>query len=325
MIRALHIALKNPSTSFIAVIDLHLAANKGAAREENSDRISNVHWVPSLNLETTHPYHGRSEYLVWGSIERPAIMSTVSFFSLLARLSHTPEHLSPFRFDIIQKFKASRSVRSRISKHRPARTYETGVAVGTFAIALDLSVLHLPFFVELVATEWSFKASTEKDDQRFMDGVTEGFERSFEETEPRAFEHFVESLRNFLDATKHPGTLAPAAEAISHQDPVVEGVDAGADYPRIKLEDDMEDEMGEDMVDEVNDMGDDMDVEQSIPDKAYDMDWTNIKPEHDGEIPQHNIPASKVPRVGQWKEIGGYGPWTLRLYDTGMPAGRNMS
>ena len=209
--------------------------------------------------------------------------------------------------------------------------------MGTFATALDLSIPHLSFFVELVVTEWSFKASTEKDDQRFMNGVMEGFERFFEETEPRAFEHFVGSLQNFLNTTKHPGTLAPAAEAISRQDHDIKCRNAGnhdsvvqdasvpqwrADYPKIKLEDDMEEDMAEDMGD---DMGDDMDVEQSIPDKACDMDWTNIKPEHDGEIPQHNIPASKVPRVGQWKEIEGYGPWTLRLYDTGMPAGRNMS
>ncbi|KAL8792978.1 MAG: hypothetical protein Q9195_004382 [Heterodermia aff. obscurata] len=158
-----------------------------------------------------------------------------------------------------------------------------------------------------------------------MDGVNEGFQRPFEETEPRTFEKFVESVQSFLSRTNHSGTLTPAVEAIDHQNHAAESVKAEkhdsvgqdvfvpqwrVDCPKIKLEDDMDDNVEDEMV-----------MERSIADKPRDMDWTNIKSEHDDGIPHPGVPASKVPRIGQWKEIGGYGPWTLRLYDTGMSAG----
>lgn len=307
--------MKNPTTSLIAVIDLHQAASRSAIQV--SHQISNVHWVPSLNLETYHQYHGRSEYLVWGSIEEHAIISTVKFSSFLARLSHTPGHLRLFRFDIIRKFKAMRSVHLHISRHRPLRTYESGVATGVFANALALEAVHLSSLVEHIKTQWNFKRSSRKDDQGFMDGVKEGFHSSFEETEPCTFEQFLESLQSFLSGTDHPDTLTPAVGAIDPPNHVVEGVKAEnhdsvvqdvsvtqrrADTPKIKLEDDMV-------------------MEKSIVDEPCDMDWSKIKSEHDDGIPHPDVPASKVPRIGQWKEIGGHGPWTLRLYDTGMPAG----
>ena len=303
LLRALHIAVKNPNTSLIAVIDLH--------------QIDNVHWVPSLNLKTYHQYHGRSEYLIWGSIEEQAIISTVTFSSFLARLSNTPGHLRLFRFDIIQKFKAMRSVCLHISRHRRLRTYSTGVATGVFANALALEAVHLSSLVEHIKTQWNFKRSSSKDDQAFMDGVQEGFHRSFEETEPSTFEQFLESLETFLSGADHSDTLTLAVGAIDPPNHAVEGVEAEnhdsvvqdvsvtqrrADTPKLKLEDDTV-------------------MKKSIVDEPCDMDWCNIKSEHDDEIPHPDVPASIVPRIGQWKEIGGYGPWTLRLYDTGMPAG----
>ena len=47
LVRALHVALKNPSTSSIAVIDLHRASHV----TEPSDSLSRVHWITSLGLK----------------------------------------------------------------------------------------------------------------------------------------------------------------------------------------------------------------------------------------------------------------------------------
>lgn len=50
LIRSIHIALKTPSTSRIAIIDLHKAGSVGTLRGD-SNSLPNIHWVDALGLK----------------------------------------------------------------------------------------------------------------------------------------------------------------------------------------------------------------------------------------------------------------------------------
>ena len=290
LIRCLNIAYRNPTTSQIAVIDLHQAGSIGAFQNDANAQ-PKIHRVQSLNLNTGYTYTGGTEFLIWGAIEECSIISTISLAALLSHLSSVPEHYDLFRLEAIRKAKSTLAIHPILSKNRLPQTWDTGLAVGKLAQSLKIPCDFLHHFVRLVVFEWKFLSTRSKLNEAFLEGVHSEYEanQSITTNQHRPFEHFFDSLQQFIDSPS----------SVEHSLP---------DCPNVCLPDNCGRGLGED--------NKDSEAKQCLNDGRV----LCTLPDHGGDIANQDDEVSKVHRGGQWTEMGGYGPWRLHLYDAGAPS-----
>ena len=89
------------------------------------------------------------------------------------------------------------------------QTLETGKAVGTLAQEFGVPAELVHLFVQLVVKEWKFRGDNWEKNDKFIQGVLLGFEKSEAppRAQPRVFEDFIDSLETLrgLVETEEPG------------------------------------------------------------------------------------------------------------------------
>ncbi len=181
LLGAFHRAFKMFTNPSIAVIDLELAGRLRNTQKEDSHPVA--HSVKSLKLESPDNYRGASDWLVWGEIPGPSIISCNTIADLMMFPLSTSEnegHEGPFYFEAIRSAAYSPVARAHIRKARTPLTSHNGQAVGRLLRVLGIPASHLHDAIYAVITDWEFNASRSgrwKQNNEFMKGVHKGFRK----------------------------------------------------------------------------------------------------------------------------------------------------
>jgi len=184
LLGAFHRAFKMSTNPSIAVIDLELAGRLRNTQKEDSHPVA--HSVKSLKLESPDNYRGASDWLVWGEIPGPSILSCNTIADLMMSPLSTSE--GPFYFEAIRSAAYSPIARAHIRKARTPLTSHNGQAVGRFLRVLGIPASHLHDAIYAVITDWEFNASRSgrwKQNNEFMKGVHKGFRKGTPSAEMR--------------------------------------------------------------------------------------------------------------------------------------------
>lgn len=179
LLNAFHRAFKMSANPSIAVIDLELA---GRLRNTlKKDSLPVAHSVKSLELDSPDKYRGSSDWLIWGEIPGPAIISCNAVTDIMSALPIPESEKDAFCFDTIRSSAYSPIARARIRNAggTPLTSYN-GQAVGRLLRVLGIPVSHLHDAIYAVITDWGFNASRSgrwKQNNEFMKGVRKGFRK----------------------------------------------------------------------------------------------------------------------------------------------------
>ncbi|KAF3398774.1 hypothetical protein DPV78_006330 [Talaromyces pinophilus] len=162
---AVHRALTRDQNAFVSIID--------------STQINprNIFYMKDLmgqyNIYTPG-YRGAKEYIIWGCICRPAIITSIRADELIQIANMHPDIKAALQLGVIS---GSPNCKNQLNRRLAAQTYESDFSVGK-TIGKFLRIIHLQAdYLEDVAkslnTSWSF---TSNDTGEFFRGVSQGFQ-----------------------------------------------------------------------------------------------------------------------------------------------------
>lgn len=218
-----------------------------------------------------------------------AILSTITLAQLLSSLKKYHGH---FRFEAFQKAKSTRQIYCDISRHRLSLTSETGIAIGEMAKAVQLDKDYLEHFVHLIIAEWKIKGTNWRNDNTFVEAVRKGFDNpsmSSSQSQHENFDHFMKSLEGFLSANASVGETDSALSDSLEGDSGLQGTSWGKEQT----------------------------MASNGLDKDHDQSAQKINSEPDHDAVKQETDDSKTHNPGRWRDIEGFGPWTMRVFDLG--------
>jgi hypothetical protein len=171
---AVHRALTRDQNAFVSIID------------STQIKSENIFYMKDLMQQYsvyTPGYRGAKEYVVWGSICRSAIVTSIRADELIQIANNHADIRAALQPDIIS---ASPNCKSQLHNRLAAQTFESDFAVGR-TIGKFLRIIRLqPDFLEDVSkslnTSWSFTVSD--DTAEFLRGVNQGFQTTAPPSSP---------------------------------------------------------------------------------------------------------------------------------------------
>jgi len=148
LLGAFHRAFKMSTNPSIAIIDLELARRLRNTQKEDSHPVA--HSIKSLKLKSPDNYRGASDWLVWGEIPEPSILSCNTIADLMMSSLSTSE--DSFYFEAIRSAAYSLIARAHIRKARTSLTSHNDQAVDRLLRVLDIPTSHLHDAIYAVIT-----------------------------------------------------------------------------------------------------------------------------------------------------------------------------
>lgn len=162
---AVHRALTRDQNAFVSIID---------STQINS---RNIFYMKDLMLQYniyTPGYRGAREYVIWGCICRPAIVTSIRADELVQIANMHPDIKAALQLDVIS---GSPNCKSQLNRRLAAQTFESdfsvGKTIGKFLRTIRLQSEYLEDVSKSLNTSWSFALS--EDTAEFLRGVNEGF------------------------------------------------------------------------------------------------------------------------------------------------------
>ena len=161
---AVHRALTRDQNAFVSIID--------------STQINprNIFYMKDLmgqyNIYTPG-YRGAKEYVIWGCICRPAIVTSIRADELVQIANMHPDIKAALQLDVISN---SPNCKNQLNRRLAAQTFESGFSVGK-TIGKFLRIIHLQAdYLEDVAKFLNMSWSFTDDTGEFLRGVSQGFQ-----------------------------------------------------------------------------------------------------------------------------------------------------
>ena len=220
-----------------------------------------------------------------------AIVSVVSSAQLIACIPQLPVQFDFFQLGFIRTAKATSEIRARIRKHPVPQTHGTGVVIGSLAQQFGLPADLLYPFVGTIVKEYKVTGKNREYNQDFTQGVVQGFEqnRAIYKPQNRSFEDFFESLESFAltkSQSGDPGVI-DKSDTRSH----VEKTGKAHNSPR---------------------------QEQTLEHPTAQQSFFSASEAvyGQGDCKRHDLKPLQSLGSGEWKEVQGFGSWTLRVYNS---------
>ncbi|EED16379.1 conserved hypothetical protein [Talaromyces stipitatus ATCC 10500] len=163
---AVHRALTRDKNAFVSIIDATQIKSQNIFYMKDLMQQYNI-YTPS--------YRGAKEYVVWGSICRPAIVTSVRADELLQIAEENADIKAALQLDIIS---SSPNCKSQLYNRLRLKTFDSDLAVGrtigTFLRLIRLPNDYLDDVANSLNTSWSF--TTSGDTSEFCRGVHQGFQ-----------------------------------------------------------------------------------------------------------------------------------------------------
>ena len=168
------------------------------------------------------------------------------------------------------------------------------MAIGSLAQQFGISADLLHIFVSTIVKEWKFSGRKWEDDPKFIQGVEQGFEQSRAVCKQRSscFEQFYESLESFVLTKSRLGDPVVADKSDTKSHPESTGAASNAQNP--------------------------LRQEQTLkqPAAQQSLFCASEAVYGQGDCKRHDRKPLQPSQLGKWKEVQGFGSWTIRVYDS---------
>lgn len=162
---AVHRALTRDQNAFVSIIDSTQIESESIFYMKDLMKQYNIY---------TPGYRGAKEYVVWGAICRPAIVTSIRADELVQIANTYPDIKAALQLDTIR---ASPNCKSQLHNRLALKTFESdfavGKTVGKFLRLIRLQSVYLEDVSKSLNTSWSLTISD--DTTEFIRGVNEGF------------------------------------------------------------------------------------------------------------------------------------------------------
>jgi hypothetical protein len=168
----LHRGLLSTIDACIAVIDLHTVS-----RSRNHSKVyAGAHIIKRLGLQqVAYGYRARSEWLVWGIIEKEAIVTTFKVENLRRYLTGSPDVCIVLRFPDIESSRNADEYRKRLKGNLNQVGKAAGRVIGKFLGFIELPESYVESAAKKVARDWQLEGNKSQPRlKRYLEGVRLG-------------------------------------------------------------------------------------------------------------------------------------------------------
>lgn len=239
---AIHRALTRDQNAFVSIIDSTQIESQNVFYMRDLMKQYNIY---------TPGYRGAKEYVVWGTICRPAIVSSIRADDFIQIANSHSDIKAAFQLDTIT---ASPNCKSQLHNRLALKTFESdfevGKTVGKFLRIIRLQPAYLEDVSKSLNTSWSWTVSDDVTD--FIRGVKNGFHTTIAPSSPvhvpeNTF-HCQETIIQSQDRSIPDKVAQEVAQNVNLQDYVVvddpQGEDVAHDIrqsmDRFSIDDDAE-------------------------------------------------------------------------------------
>lgn len=191
----LHRALLSTIEASIAVIDLQTVGKQG----NHSKVYDGAHIMKRLGLrQEAHGYRAISEWLVWGMIEKDAIVATFSIKHLRKFLAGSPDVCIVLRFPAIESSKNAKEYREKLEGNANQVGRASGRVVGKYLAFTGIPPSYIEKAAKKIARDWQLTGNGSVPRlRRYMEGVQLGLRETGERrsTKAKAKQRLAEYLK----------------------------------------------------------------------------------------------------------------------------------
>lgn len=205
----LHRALLSTTEASIAVIDLHAVSR---SQERNRSKI----YVAALIVKRLgltpeiFGYRARSEWLVWGMIEKDAIVATFKIEHLRKFLAGSPDVSIVLRFPAIESSRNAEEYREKLKGNANQVSRASGRVVGKYLAFTGIPPSYIEYTARKIARDWQLHGSMSVPRLRkYLDGVQLGLLQKREDimtsTQAKKKPRLIEYLQRVDSGLLHEG------------------------------------------------------------------------------------------------------------------------
>lgn len=171
---ALHRGLLSSMDASIAVIDLHTVSR---SQEWNHSKVYVAgHIIKRLGLrQEVYGYRGRSEWLVWGMIDKNAIITTFKVEALRRFLARSPDVSIVLHFTEIESSRNAKEYREKLKGNVNYVGRASGRVIGKFLACTGLPDSYVESAAKKISRDWQLHGNTSLPRLRaYLEGVQFG-------------------------------------------------------------------------------------------------------------------------------------------------------